>query len=482
MPSFVTENVQTFPNGVKANLSLTDIAIINASPEAWRRFAERLDPALKGYQSSPMNNTSVEKLAFVALRNSLQDAMGSDRVRELLEGLLERTREMIGTPQYVRFRKATLHFLELARSHGLVPLPAGTLKAGNVPWLEGGRNGTAWTAPLDRKLAEICGSVVRLADEFGVNDSDVIYLRSYLYRFAAFTRFSSVESLSEEFFAAFWTFMKDKLLPTFGSTKELPTAFSRMQGLFNRAFELFYIHEKRNGNELPSVQFSSGYWLQQRKNEESVLHTSFGWWTKDHPERMLWGQALEWFVHATPRKTPQHTVTCLKKLCLYLEGLEEMMPPSPVEFSRSYISRRESSPKQTFIEYLEETGASEKQIGYMSLTMVRAFFDRWHDEFGDKSQSWTNPILDHDFDGTWPKGDLSQKTNKEILPVRIIKMMKQILTENDYAWPRTLEEDYIRWHSSEKDAFVDLWCPARAIGLFLLLTIPNSVDPNAPAG
>ncbi|HYG86253.1 MAG TPA: VPA1269 family protein [Azospirillum sp.] len=98
------------------------------------------------------------------------------------------------------------------------------------------------------------------------------------------------------------------------------------------------------------------------------------------------------------------------------------------------------------------------------LSTIRDFFD-WYGKV--KAFNFVNPIRSHDLpNGTGGRA----KTEKEIMPVRIMKLCREIISENNYAWPRTLDEDYVE--KLVEGHPTKIWCPVRAICIYTLLILP----------
>ena len=96
-------------------------------------------------------------------------------------------------------------------------------------------------------------------------------------------------------------------------------------------------------------------------------------------------------------------------------------------------------------------------------------FLEWYRDY--KKPDYQVPLFRSDIPeqarGGWNNG----KSTKLPVPVRVLNICRKILTEDNYAWPRTLESDY---------AVVTLpdgrtqrvWCPVRAIAMLMLFSLP----------
>lgn len=64
------------------------------------------------------------------------------------------------------------------------------------------------------------------------------------------------------------------------------------------------------------------------------------------------------------------------------------------------------------------------------------------------------------------------ETNKDPLPTRYLRELRKILTENDWAWAKQFERDWIERVDSETGETVRTWCPVRASVIALKLLLP----------
>ncbi|AIB12614.1 hypothetical protein ABAZ39_11540 [Azospirillum argentinense] len=75
------------------------------------------------------------------------------------------------------------------------------------------------------------------------------------------------------------------------------------------------------------------------------------------------------------------------------------------------------------------------------------------------------------------RGYIPDETVREAMPTRYIRMTLEILSENDWAWAKKLFNgpkggDWITWRNPETGQQEEVWCPARAVALFVKLRMP----------
>lgn len=142
---------------------------------------------------------------------------------------------------------------------------------------------------------------------------------------------------------------------------------------------------------------------------------------------------------------------------------------NPLEFvSRTYIC---PVPFEAWIDDQGyEEGTSAKRIG-----QVAGFFD-WYvdthlaleDDFGRpvRNPSLFNPIARR------KEAPKRAETAREALPIRYLRELIHIITENDYAWAKGFKEDYLSRYDTETQQWKLFWCPVRAYALLIKLYLP----------
>ncbi len=464
---------------VKTNLNLDKLCLLQEPLEKWHAYAHFLTPYLEAEaQTSPLHYRSYERNYFMGFRDRLLAAQDLDDVARCVddtlkfavqtfergfEGATEKMRKMGG----IRFRKGVRFLIDQARNHDLVLYPAGFMNQRCVSWIGGQAAVSQYKQHRDLREAVAGLTVGR------VSVMNELLVMNHFEKVIGFTQFASTADLTESFLCQFWAWMDGDYRSTFSSKKTGgSTAFHRTRGLLNKIFEALFTHQKKIDASFEAPHFNARYFNRVVKNERSVTAHSY-WWVVDgpegRPELKLWGEALSWWVNHKPYKNPEFLVGSSKPLISYLNSLQNP-PLSPSDFTRSYVVRRLDSPEQTYIEFLHKKGYAGRQAGYNALNDMRRFFDQWYDEFGLDVPNWQPPIKEHDIDSDWFV--TSGKTNKEVLPIRIIKMMKAVIIENDFAWPKSLDEDYFDFYDGPQDRYVKVWSPVRAISLFTMLVIP----------
>ena len=64
------------------------------------------------------------------------------------------------------------------------------------------------------------------------------------------------------------------------------------------------------------------------------------------------------------------------------------------------------------------------------------------------------------------------QTHREAIPTRYVRELIRILTEDDYAWPKTVSSDWLPWYDRESGRWIRIWSPVRVSALLLKLHLP----------
>lgn len=142
---------------------------------------------------------------------------------------------------------------------------------------------------------------------------------------------------------------------------------------------------------------------------------------------------------------------------------------APIE----YVSRRYTIPLR-FEEWIDGLGFDDTTIS-KRIGQVAGFFD-WYvdvqlcmeDDLGRpvRNPELFNPIVRR------KEGVKRAETARDALPLRYIHELISILTEEDFAWPRSLPEDYIKHFCQDTNKWTHVWCPVRAYAMLVKLYLP----------
>lgn len=202
----------------------------------------------------------------------------------------------------------------------------------------------------------------------------------------------------------------------------------------------------------------------RKRSPEATGSTTFLWLTKADARFSQWADLASSFVGQKPIGRVDSVVRQMNPFFRFLLGLP-LPPLSPEEVDRRrHIVGGAEPGEPGFLEYLRQLPAVHRRL---ALNYIAEFFGWYAD---NRNESVAQPFRDADF--RMAKSPSKAKTTKECMPVRLMALCKQIITENDYAWPKTLDEDWIAAADATTGKVSREWCPVRAIALYTLLTIP----------
>lgn len=64
------------------------------------------------------------------------------------------------------------------------------------------------------------------------------------------------------------------------------------------------------------------------------------------------------------------------------------------------------------------------------------------------------------------------ETHRDALPLRYINELIKLITDDDFAWPKTLRADYFAWKNPETGLFEKMWSPVRTYAMLVKLHLP----------
>ncbi len=108
------------------------------------------------------------------------------------------------------------------------------------------------------------------------------------------------------------------------------------------------------------------------------------------------------------------------------------------------------------------------------LRNIAKFFD-WvistygSDEDGIPYREYVNPI---DIDDLPAQGGSKGQTDRDAIPLRFLRMIREIIEGDDYAWPKTIMSDYLVHSDPKTGRQTRVWSPVRAEFIRLRLMLP----------
>lgn len=232
-----------------------------------------------------------------------------------------------------------------------------------------------------------------------------------------------------------------------------------------RAHNMIYLDDQISINKIKRGGGS-------QTTDELRTDGSFKWLTAKNPALSDWSETFSLYVQSITNARALPFVNALNHLGDYLCTLPHP-PMSPWEVSRNeHIHDVRMINKNTFINYLIDKNQTVRQGNY-TLSVARRYFN-WTKDYlisldRIPESRFPNPVLESDGLG---KRERLTKTQRDSLPPYLVNEMKETLTENDFAFPKTYQQAYVIVHDNETGYSVNQFYPGLAICMYALLDTP----------
>lgn len=272
------------------------------------------------------------------------------------------------------------------------------------------------------------------------------------------TNLRASADLSDAFVDEAWACLK--------ATPPADNMLPRFRQLWSAMLEFMADEIHRQNPLVPRPQYSAMVRERKLDGYRKRLPRDWNWLPF---ELAAWGEELATYQKEKISRREANMLANLRHFAKFLIELGPECPAGPADFQRRHVIRRDGSPSITLIEYLKKPdfGMSRLSIRRVGLE-IRRFFDEWHDRELPGDQ-WRNPIQIEDLP---PPLAPAAKSDKEAMPARIVRLAKDIITRNDFEWPKSLRADYVEWMNPETGQLEQVWCPARAFAILILFILP----------
>ena len=199
----------------------------------------------------------------------------------------------------------------------------------------------------------------------------------------------------------------------------------------------------------------------------------FLWLVDKRPELSYWTEILCTFIGQLTTARTLSQVARLNTFADYLASLERPLA-SPMEVVRAkHIYDATLANTNTFFDYLRKN-VSNKARASSILSLLRVFFD-WYADYLIASKSplagtFSNPVLSTDKFGS----DRANKgqTSRSALPRYVLEELKALLTEDDFAFGKSMKMQWVRVVDGTNGEPVKVWFPGLTVCLYLMLETP----------
>lgn len=213
--------------------------------------------------------------------------------------------------------------------------------------------------------------------------------------------------------------------------------------------------------------------FQKRETVKLDDFSSFAELRAEHPHMSEWCQWFEEFVKETKDTQGQVRKTACSEFADFLCTLPNP-PLSPLDVTRSLVNDYSVGSTACYRGYLA-TKLSSPAARNGRLAMLSQLFDFVKDRLlarhkGDpKDAPWLAQPVDMKLDRF--SETLKSGTTRKAIAAHVMEEMRNVLTEDDYAWPKS-KGGWTHLVNEKTKALEYVWCPSAALLLYTLLTLP----------
>ncbi len=227
---------------------------------------------------------------------------------------------------------------------------------------------------------------------------------------------------------------------------------------------LLLVQRDRYGSK---ATYSRSSWGLGRIKRKVGVDRTFAWATESDPTLSDWQRAMSQWLSDQRQGLALRTYMAERALQYLIDN------PGLPRTVAAYCDRS-ASIKPTWSEWVGSRGLADSSRRHYT-NYFADFFD-WYlataltgeDDFGRPvaSPNHYNPIT------RLAVRTRQAETHREALPLRYLHELVRIVTEKDYAWPKTLRGDYFMWKNPITGEFSKQWNPVRAYAILVKLMLP----------
>ena len=196
--------------------------------------------------------------------------------------------------------------------------------------------------------------------------------------------------------------------------------------------------------------------------------TTFNKILNAHPSYFKWFEEFDRFIDEKIMKSQREHKTALSKLCTFV------IDTAKIEDPVVYFSEKRAD----FYDWLSKN--NPKNI--LPACRIAQDFSVWYvntylTDYIDGATAIGHPLFDNIrylYILKQQKAGLStlSETNKTPMPTKLVFMCKDILSEDDYSWSKSLNSELYQYYNSKTKSYEENWCPTNTILFLILLEIP----------
>ena len=189
----------------------------------------------------------------------------------------------------------------------------------------------------------------------------------------------------------------------------------------------------------------------------------FNWLKDKDPLMTEWAELAKYHLETSPTNFKKRKSSINNFLAHYLKHPE--LPRNPIE----YFDIR-NKPKLIY--------SKNGNQGRQEMTIIFQFLNQVLYKVCSQTDDNEKPVLKPGFANPLPILKYSSvnkgETHRNVMPTYLLNLAMQILTENDFAWPKKVgrNNDTINWRNPITKKYEKIWSPVRAYALIIKLLLP----------
>lgn len=388
---------------------------------------------------------------------------GFEFFKRIIDSTFERIAETdyrLGTPKVWAHQPRIFELLAIARRRNWLLFPFIAAESGmNFQYsLMHAANvkrytDSAYSPPFLKRIIEMANGLVGSLPNFA-------YSSKYLIGLAMSTDIFDVAQISEPLLTRGLALVDNKKEDSHRQVQYCRTAYNATITLYNSLYHsVAPIDVLIKESSKPSLETFADFSEKQ----------------KTHPHLANWCERMSQYLRQK-QGASQGLSDTRRHLWEILEFLSTLSKaPSRPEFTRRQDINNYTTEGSTFRNYIAKQ-LSSPETKNTRLYTFKNFLDFVRDSMirehrgAPADRPWFENPIDILAD-TFKQNKRTGSTRKSI-PAAIMELARQILIENDYAWPKTFTADWTVASDSVTGEMVNVWCPSAASCLYTLLTLP----------
>lgn len=255
----------------------------------------------------------------------------------------------------------------------------------------------------------------------------------------------------------------------------LKTTLPKSDAPVERLVNDYIIRERKVLRELPDRVF---VYEKRKINKESKdkelkrYKGEFNWVSDKNITLKAWGELFTEYSYASNLKNIKDVAKALNPILDWLlllsnDEINDLVTPSMIIRNHHIVSYHEILKERLTITLIDYLRTRPDSVANSAINEFEKFCIWYAKKYDIHFEIPVNPSDRRQFD----RKSYNDKSNKEVIPTQLFRLMKDILTDNDYEWAKSIDGDW-----TGKESGKGIWCPSRAYMLETLMILPIRYD------